>query len=633
MLNQNDQFPLYLFHEGKNFKSYQFFSPKKCSNGEWRFRLWAPNAIACSVVGDFNEWDEHANSMTKISDGIWEAHIGGLKKFDIYKFAVLNAKGELVLKIDPYGEHFETAPSNASKLYGKSEYNWCDKRWINSRFLRDVYRSPINIYEVHLGSWKRHEDGNVYSYRDMAQELIPYVKEMGYTHIELMPIAEFPFEGSWGYQVTGFFAPTSRFGTPDDFRYFIDACHRAGIAVILDWVIAHFPKDLHGLYEFDGTCQYEYSDDSMKEHKEWGTRVFDYGKKEVRSFLISSAFYWIEEFHIDGIRVDAVASMLYRDYARKDGEWTANCYGGNYHLEAIDFLKELNSAVLSEHKNVLMIAEESTAFPQVTHPPKDGGLGFNYKWNMGWMNDMLSYMSLDPFFRKDNHNKATFSISYAYSENYILPLSHDEVVHGKCSLINKMPGEYEQKFAALRAFYAFMTAHPGKKLLFMGGEFAQFAEWNFAQGLDWMLLDYPAHNKMREYVKDLNKLYLDLPQLYELDTVYEGFKWIVVDDNTQNVLSFIRYDSIGNYVIAIFNFSPIDRKGYVMGVPDKKQYKTILDSANVKYGGTREELPITRAVVGESHGYPYQISVDIPGNTAMYLKARDVKLKKKTKLL
>lgn len=628
MLKKLDELPVYLFHEGNNFKSYQFFSPAR-KGDKWRFRLWAPNATACAVVGDFNKWNPTANPMMRLTDAIWEIEIEGLKCFDTYKFAVTDAKGITKLKADPYARHSETAPSNGSKLYDDDKFKWLDRRWLNSRINSDTYKEPMNIYELHLGSWKRHADGNVKNYRDIADELVDYVKEMGYTHIELMPITEFPYEGSWGYQVTGFFAPTSRFGTPDDFKYLVDKCHRANIGVILDWVIAHFPKDEHGLYEFDGTCLYENSDELMKEHKEWGTRVFDYGKNEIKSFLISSAFFWIEEFHIDGIRVDAVASMLYRDYGRQNGEWSPNKYGGNYHLEAIEFLKKLNSAVLSTHKGVVMIAEESTAFPLVTHPPKDGGLGFNYKWNMGWMNDMLSYMSLDPFFRKDNHNKVTFSLTYAYSENYILPLSHDEVVHGKCSLVNKMPGEYEEKFAALRAFYGYMMAHPGKKLMFMGGEFAQFIEWDYSKQLDWMLLDYDNHKKMHDFVKDLNHIYLDNKALYRLDSSYDGFKWVVVDDNKQNVLSFVRYDGDGGHILAVFNFSPVERKGYVMGVPEKKLYKSIINSNDVKYGGTDTEPISVAAVKVESHGFPYCIALDIAPNSAVFYKCRSNKLKKK----
>ena len=480
-----------------------------------------------------------------------------------------------------------------------------------------------------MGSWRRYADGNILNYRDLADELVAYVKQMGYTHIEILPISEYPYEGSWGYQVSGMFAPTSRYGTPDDFKYFINKCHKNKIGVILDWVCAHFPKDAFGLYEFDGEPCYEYSDPLKQEHKEWGTRVFDYGRREVHSFLISSADFWVSEYHVDGIRVDAVASMLYLDYGRQNGEWRPNVSGGNYNLEAIGFLQKLNSHMLSKYKGLLMIAEESTAFPNVTKPPQDNGLGFNFKWNMGWMNDMLSYVSLDPFFRKDNHNKVTFSITYAYSENYVLPLSHDEVVHGKYSLLNRMPGAYMDKFNSLKAFFGFTMAHPGKKLLFMGGEFGQFIEWDYKKQLDWFLLDYDSHRTLHEFVKDLNAYYLANKEMYYLDTTYDGFKWICVDDNTQNIVSFIRSDGEGNYTIAVVNFSPVKREGYCRGVPEKRSYKVALNSDDKKYGGESDKLAFS-AKKGEMHGYPYHIEMTIPGNSVMYISPAR-KLKKQDK--
>lgn len=622
MVKEESGLPVYLFHEGKNYQAYKLMCPHK-EKGSWVFRVWAPNAKSVSLVGDFNDWNAEANPAKKISGGIWEVKCKGCRKYDAYKFCIVDQADNKVLKSDPYATHAETNPGTASKIYDVTGYKWSDEEWMTRRANSDTYSSPMNVYEIHAGSWKRHEDGNVYSYRDMARELVPYVKKMGYTHIEMMPLMEYPYDGSWGYQVTGYFAATSRYGTPHDLMYLIDKCHKFGIGVILDWVPAHFPKDLHGLYNFDGTRLYEVDDDVMCEHKEWGTRIFDFKKPEVKSFLISSANYWMSMFHFDGIRVDAVASMLYLDYNRRDGEWKPNTFGGNYNLDAIDFLRELNTAVLTDNKGALMIAEESTAFPMVTKPPEVGGLGFNYKWNMGWMNDMISYTSLDPIYRKDNHNKVTFSITYAYSENYILPLSHDEVVHGKCSMINKMPLYYDDKFDELRAFYGFMIGHPGKKLSFMGNEFAQFIEWNYAQGLDWLLLDYDKHKQMRDFCKELNKYYLTHREMYELDCSYDGFKWICVDDNTQNIVSFIRYAKDGSHTIVIVNFSPVARHGYEMGVPVRKHYSVKLDSSLKKYGGKNDTSAKTKTLKGGMHGFDYHIKLDIEANSVMFLKCKE----------
>ena len=631
MSRKDTDFPVFLFHEGNNCEAYKLFSPhpvKVKGKEGWLFRVWAPHALAVSVVGDFNGWNREANPMKLLekTDGIWEAFVPGLKIYDVYKFCVTQADGKQVLKADPYALHSETAPATGSKLY-ESSYKWNDAKWMSARADSDPYSAPMNIYEVHLGSWRRHEDGNPLSYRDLAVQLRDYVKEMGYTHVEILPVTEYPYEGSWGYQVTGMFAPTSRYGAPDDFKYFVDVLHKAGIGVILDWVAAHFPKDEHGLYNFDGKPLYEYTDPLKAEHREWGTMVFDYGRQEVVSFLLSSASFWLSEYHIDGIRMDAVASMLYLDYGRK--EWRPNAFGGNYNLEAIDFLKKLNTAMMKMHPGALMIAEESTAFPMVTRGADMGGLGFNFKWNMGWMNDMLRYVSANPFFRKDMHNNVTFAITYAFSENYILPLSHDEVVHGKCSLINKMPGEYEEKFEGLKTFLGFMMAHPGKKLLFMGGEFAQFIEWDYHKQLDWFLLDYPAHRNMQNFVKDLNAYYLKHHEMYELDTSYDGFKWIVVDDNTQNIVSFVRYDNKGNHTVAVFNFSPVERRGYDMGIPQAREYKVALCSTDAKYGG-KGYTPAYSAKEGGMHSQEYHITIDIPPASVTYLvPGKKITIKKK----
>ncbi|MFW5779864.1 MAG: 1,4-alpha-glucan branching protein GlgB [Bacillota bacterium] len=478
----------------------------------------------------------------------------------------------------------------------------------------------MNIYEVHTGSWKRYGDNNYFSYKKMAEELLPYVVEMGYTHIELLPVTEHPFDGSWGYQTTSLFAPTSRYGTPHDFMHFVNECHKHNIGVIMDFVLSHFPKDEFGLYEFDGSCLFEYSDPLKQEHKGWGTRVFDYGKNQIRSFLISSVFFWLEYYHIDGMRLDAVASMLYLDYDRQQGEWAFNEQGSNYNLEAISFLQNLNKAVLSKHQDVIMIAEESTSFPMVTLPPENGGLGFNYKWNMGWMNDTLKYIKTDPFFRKEHHNMLTFSIAYAFSENFILPFSHDEVVHGKASMISKMPGNYMEKFDSLKTLYAYQIAHPGKKLNFMGNEFGQFIEWNYSKPLDWMLLDYDSHKHLHTFVKDLNNLYIKSKPLYELDNTYDGFKWTVVDDNTQNILAFTRYDKEGNSIIAVLNFSRVKREKYEMGVEHSGTYEIIINSANTKYGGFCEDSLPLRTIEKINHNQRYSLIIDIEGNSALYIK-------------
>ena len=584
------------------------------------FRVWAPSAQSVSVVGDFNGWDVNADIMQPLSNGVWEKKIKGLKEFDVYKYAVKSADGKVTLKSDPYARHFETAPANASKLYKEGRYVWEDEEWIKENKNKNIYSSPVNIYEVHLGSWKRFADGNTYDYVTLAKELSKYVKKMGYTHIELMPVTEHPYEGSWGYQVTGYFAPTSRYGTPDDFRKFVDIMHNSGIGVILDWVPAHFPKDEFGLYRFDGSACYEYADSRIGEHKEWGTAVFDYGKPQVMSFLVSSAVYWLKEFHIDGLRVDAVASMLYLDYGRQAGEWIPNSYGGRENLSAVELLKQINMAAFNANPSVLMIAEESTAWPMVTKPPHDGGLGFNFKWNMGWMNDMLRYMSLDPFFRKHNHDCLTFSFFYAFSENFVLPISHDEVVYGKCSMINKMPGDYEDKFKSLKAFYAYMMAHPGKKLLFMGQEFAQFSEWNYQKELDWNLFDFDSHKGMSEFVKDLNKFYLKNSTLWEIDYSWEGFSWISNDDNCQSIISFRRINANGDEIVCVCNFVPVARENYRIGVPLKGNYKMVFSTDSVKYGGSTPASVSYKSEPVPMHSYSDSISIDIPALSVTYYK-------------
>ena len=620
-IKEEYQLPVYLFHNGTNYKAYKFFGNHKINKDKFAFRVWAPNATAVSVVGDFNSWDNNANKCKLVAPGIWEAIVKGVNIYDCYKYAVTSPTGVVHLKADPYAVHQETRPGTGSKVYELHNYSWGDEAWQKKKENQNILAQPINIYEVHFGSWKRHDDGNFLTYREMAEQLVPYVKDMGYTHIEMLPIMEYPYDGSWGYQVTGYFAATSRYGLPEDLMYFVDCCHKAGIGVILDWVPAHFPKDAFGLYEFDGTCCYEYSDMKKGEHKEWGTRVFDYAKNEVKSFLISSAEYWIDEFHFDGIRVDAVASMLYLDYCRKDGEWTPNKNGGRENLEAVEFFKQLNSTILSNHPGSMMIAEESTAWPMITMPPDKGGLGFNFKWNMGWMNDMLRYTSMDPLFRKGNHNCITFSFFYAFSENFILPISHDEVVHGKASLLNKMPGEYEMKFDGMRLFLAYMIAHPGKKLLFMGSEFGQFIEWNYKQGLDWLLLDYDKHRQLQGFTRELNNFYNEHSELWEIDYSWEGFQWISSEDNCNSVIAFRRINSKGEEIIAVFNWTPNNFSSYKIGVPEKGTYKVLLDTSLAKYGGDKSRKDNAYKTKAQPiHGYEQNIDLKLHGLSALFLQ-------------
>ena len=639
MLNQEisekDNLPLYLFHQGTNYKAYEYLGMHRTQkNGKpcMVCRVWAPNAESVSVVGDFNQWAPERNPMEKISSGVWECFLPTVfEQFAAYKFCVTGVDGRQVFKIDPYAFHFEQAPGSASKYYDISGFSWNDAAWFCRKKEKPHYSQPVNIYEVHAGSWRRYKDGNVFSYEKLAQELIPYVKEMGYTHIELMPLTEYPYDGSWGYQVTGYFAPTSRYGEPKQFMQFVEKCHEAGIGVIMDWVPAHFPKDEFGLAKYDGTPCYEYADPRKGEHKEWGTLVFDYAKNEVISFLISSAVFWLENYHIDGLRVDAVASMLYLDYSREEGEWVPNKNGGKENLEAVAFLQRLNETVFGMFPEVMMIAEESTSWPMVSRPTYCGGLGFNYKWNMGWMNDMLHYVSLDPIYRKDNHDKITFSFFYAFSENFVLPISHDEVVHGKCSLVNKMPGSNEEKFAGVRAFLCYMMAHPGKKLIFMGTEFSQFIEWNYEKELDWLLLDYPQHQRQKEFFRDLNHFYLKNSPLWEIDFSWEGFAWISNDDYTQSVIAFRRMDKSGGELIAVCNFLPVRRENYRIGVPYAGIYEEVFSSDDAKYGGsgTTNGKNIRSSEPG-MHGCEQSISLTLPPLSVFFLRCRRKFAKKLT---
>ncbi len=623
MAKNTTDLPIYLFKQGTNHEAYRLFRPSYVLyNGkkQWRFRCWAPHAKSVSIIGAFNGWSRHANQMTKIDDEIWEGYVSGIKRFDTYKFSVETRSGSIIDKADPYATHTETPPSNASKLYDVEGYKWHDKEYLEKKSQLNSVKEPLNIYEVHLGSWKKHFDGNFYSYRDMADSLVNYAVDMGYTHLEILPVTEYPFEGSWGYQVTGLYAPTSRFGEPKDFMYFVDKCHEKGIGVIMDFVVSHFPKDAFGLADFDGEPCYEYKDPRIGEHKEWGTKVFDYGRGAVKSFLISAVMFFMEYYHIDGMRMDAVASMLYLDYARKDGEWVANKDGGNYNLEAIAFLQELNTAVLTKYPYAMMIAEESTAFPMVTMPASVGGLGFNYKWNMGWMNDTLDYVKIDPFFRKGAHEKLTFSVTYAFSENYVLPFSHDEVVHGKASMIGKMQGKYEDKFQALKSLYVYQMTFPGKKLNFMGNEFGQFIEWDYKKELDWMLLDYDSHKKLQAFVRDLNHLYLSTPALYAKDNSFEGFEWIVVGDKVQNVVAYERVADNGDKVIIVINFSDATLVGYEVGVVDAGEYEVIINTNSLKYDGYSAVAPSISTIEKDNHGRDNTLKFTLEGNTSLMFR-------------
>ena len=613
----------YLFGQATHYDIYRklgaHFAEVKGVKGVY-FDLWAPNAERVFLIGSFNGWNETANEMTRLKPetmGIYELFIPGLKEGELYKYLIETKDGKRLYKADPYANYAELRPGTASAIADIEHFKWTDSKWMENRKKEeDVYAQPMAIYEVHPGSWKRHpgrDDEGFYSYRDLVTYLIPYVKEMGYTHIELMGISEYPFDGSWGYQVTNYFAPTSRHGSPEDFQYFMDYMHEHNIGVILDWVPAHFPRDAFGLAEFDGTCLYEYADPRKGEHPDWGTKVFDYGKTEVQNFLICNALFWLEHYHVDGLRVDAVASMLYLDYGREDGQWVPNIYGGNENLEAIEFFKHLNTIVKKRNPGIVMIAEESTAWPKVTDKAEYGGLDFSLKWNMGWMHDFLEYMKLDPYFRKYNHTKMNFAMVYAYSENYMLVLSHDEVVHLKCSMIEKMPGSYEDKFKNLMAGYAFMTGHPGKKLLFMGQDFGQHREWSEKRELDWFLLDKEPNRHLQAFVKELLHLYKNNKCLYEYDCYPEGFEWINADDGDRSIFSFVRHSESGkSNMLFIINFTPVERPDYRVGTTCRRKHTLVLSSDDKKFGGTgkrrpKEYKPAKKECDGRKYSFRYKL--------------------------
>ena len=616
------EFDQYLFGQGTHYDLYNKLGAHPMTVDEEEgvyFAVWAPNAAAVSIVGDFNEWDENATPMERLEPlGIYQIFLTGIKVGDIYKYCVTAQDGKKTLKADPYGFQAELRPNNASVVADISDFKWHDSRWMKKREKFDDKKNPMFVYEVHPGSWKKHEqteedEDGFYNYREIAHELAAYVKDMGYTHVELMGIAEHPFDGSWGYQVTNYFAPTSRHGSPEDFQYFMDYMHEHNIGVILDWVPAHFPRDAFGLAEFDGTCLYEYADPRKGEHPDWGTKVFDYGKTEVQNFLICNALFWLEHYHVDGLRVDAVASMLYLDYGREDGQWVPNIYGGNENLEAIEFFKHLNTIVKKRNPGIVMIAEESTAWPKVTDKAEYGGLDFSLKWNMGWMHDFLEYMKLDPYFRKYNHTKMNFAMVYAYSENYMLVLSHDEVVHLKCSMIEKMPGSYEDKFKNLMAGYAFMTGHPGKKLLFMGQDFGQHREWSEKRELDWFLLDKEPNRHLQAFVKELLHLYKNNKCLYEYDCYPEGFEWINADDGDRSIFSFVRHSESGkSNMLFIINFTPVERPDYRVGTTCRRKHTLVLSSEDKKFGGTgkrrpKEYKPAKKECDGRKYSFRYKL--------------------------
>ena len=620
----DERSPLRLFSDGDAVRAYDFLGAHFINldgrNGVI-FRVWAPNAITVSLVGDFNNWNQKANYMYKIGGGVWELFIENLNEFAVYKFCIETVDHTQILKSDPFAFHCQTRPENASKVFNINQYVWHDSYWMENRQNTSSPDKPMNIYEIHAGSWKKYPDGNYFNYQKMADELIPYLKEMNYTHVQLMPLMEYPYDPSWGYQTTGYFAATSRYGTPCDLMALIDRCHMEGIGVIMEIVPSNFPKDDYGLYKFDGTCLYEDNNPKKGQRDSWGTCLFNFQRYEVISFLISAVMFWFDKYHIDGMRIGAVSSMLYLDYGKKDGEWVPNRFGGNENLEAIDFIKRLNKAVHMYHPSALTFAEENTSWPKLTLPIEEGGLGFDYKWNMGWMNDTLHYMSLDPLWRPFNHDNLTFSFFYAFSEKFILPISHDEVAHGKGSLISKMPGDYDSKFAGVRAFITYMYAHPGKKLVFMGCEIGQFDEWDSDSGIQWDLLKFEKHNALYTFFKAINKFYIEHKPLYELDNTPKGFEWIHRNDYTQSVIAFRRTDSDGNEIIAVCNFQPTIHENYMIGVPHFGEYEEIFNSDLTEFGGTGVSNTGTLTTVPmKIHGYKQGLSLTLPPLGVIYLK-------------
>lgn len=619
----DERSPLRLFSDGDAVRAYDFLGAHFINldgrNGVI-FRVWAPNAVTVSIVGDFNNWNQQANYMYKIGGGVWELFIDNLSEFAVYKFCIETVDHTKVLKSDPFAFHCQTRPDNSSMVFNTNQYVWHDSYWMENRASTSSQDKPMNIYEIHAGSWKKYPDGNYFNYQKMADELIPYLKEMNYTHVQLMPLMEYPYDPSWGYQTTGYFAATSRYGTPCDLMALIDRCHMEGIGVIMEIVPSNFPKDDYGLYKFDGTCLYEDNNPKKGQRDSWGTCLFNFQRYEVISFLISAVMFWFDKYHVDGMRIGAVSSMLYLDYGKKDGEWVPNRFGGKENLEAIDFIKRLNKAVHMYHPSALTFAEENTSWPKLTLPIEEGGLGFDYKWNMGWMNDTLHYMSLDPLWRPFNHDNLTFSFFYAFSERFILPISHDEVAHGKGSLISKMPGDYDSKFAGVRTFITYMYAHPGKKLVFMGSEIGQFDEWDSDSGIQWDLLKFEKHNQLHTFFKKINKFYLEHKPLYELDTTPKGFEWIHRNDYTQSVIAFRRTDSDGNEIIAVCNFQPTVHENYMIGVPHFGEYEEIFNSDSAEFGGTGVSNTGTLTTVPmKIHGYKQGLSLTLPPLGVIYL--------------
>ena len=615
---------LEVFHTGDSVRAYDFLGAHLVNRNDKNgvvFRVWAPTARSVSVAGDFNNWNNEANYMYDIGYGVWEVFVEGVKQFCTYKYCIESEYGDRLMKADPYAFHAQTRPGQASVVYDIESYSWNDSEWFNKRKENNISSSPMNIYEIHAGSWRKYPDGNFFNYQKLADELIPYLKEMHYTHVQLMPIMEYPYDGSWGFQTTGYYAPTSRYGTPSDFMAFVDKLHGEGIGVILDWVPSNFPTDDFGLARFDGSPLYESNDPKTSKRDSWGTCLFNYARFEVTSFLVSCAMFWLDKYHIDGLRIGALSSMLYLDYGKTEGEWEPNKFGGKENLDAVDFVKRLNTAVHMYHPDVMMFAEENTSWPKLTHKIEDGGLGFDFKWNMGWMNDMLHYMSLNPMWRPFNHDSLTFSFYYAFSEKFLLPISHDEVSHGKGSLIKQMPGKYDEQFAGVRAFITYMYAHPGKKLVFMGTEIGQFDEWNHEEAIQWDLLEFEKHKKLRTFFKELNKFYLDCKPLYELDTVWKGFDWIHHDDYTNSVIAFKRTDKKGDEIVSVCNFQPIRRDEYCIGVPKYGLYDEVFNSDEERFGGSGVVNGNNiKTEVMKIHGFDQGLSLTLPPLSVIYLR-------------